>query len=121
MIKSVDKAILISKGVEGRVTDLLDSLAQEGEKRKTVLPPKEEIENKLVEGGVAAAKKVLNHLKKDKEDLEKRVEGILQGLCEKFQLVSREDIEVIERMASKAREQVDMLKRRVEELEKKGA
>jgi len=40
-------------------------------------------------------------------------------LFDKFKLVTRDDIEVIEKMASKAREKVDALEKRIEELEKK--
>lgn len=119
MFKTVEKAILIGKGVEGRVIDLLNSLAEEGEKRGSVFPSKEEFENSLVEGGVEAAKKVLSSLKEDKAKLEKKVEDVLQGLVEKIHLASKEDVELVEKMASKAREQVDKLEKKIKELEKK--
>ena len=116
----IKKAFLIGKGLEERAGKVLDDLAKEGEKRVSDLPTtKEEFENKLVEGGTRVAGKTIDHFKKDKEKIEEKVCEVIEGLFDRLKLVTRDDIEVIEKMASKAREKVDALEKRVEELEKK--
>ncbi len=116
----IEKAFLIGKGLEERAGKVLNDLAKEGEKKVSGLPTtKEELENKLVEGGTRVAGKTIKHFKKDKEKIEGKVSEIIEGLFDKFKLVSRDDIDIIEKMASKAREKVDALEKRVEELEKK--
>lgn len=115
----IEKAFLIGKGLEEKVSKIIDELAKEGEKRVSDLPAKEELENKLVEGGAKAAGVAIGQLKKDKEKLAEKVSEVIEGLLGKLNIVTRDDIEIIEKMASNAREKVDALEKRIKELEKK--
>jgi BMFP domain-containing protein YqiC len=120
MFGIIEKALLIGKGLEERATKMMDDLAKEGEKKAADLPTsKEEFENKLVEGGTKIAGEAINHLKQDKEKIEKKISQMMDRLFEKFKVVTRDDIEVIEKMAARAREKVDELEKRIELIEKK--
>ena len=83
MTDILDKAILIGIGLEKRVKDALNELASEGKEAKPSegdsLPPKQELENKLVEEGVKAVRELISTVKAGKEKvdkLEKRVEEL---------------------------------------------
>jgi len=109
MTDILDKAILIGLGLEKRVKDALNELVSEGKEAKTgeggELPPKQELENKLVDEG--------------KEKVDKEIEEAVKHLLEKFKVATKDDMEIIEKMAQVAREKVDKLEKRIEELEKK--
>ena len=51
--------------------------------------------------------------------MDKEIEEAVQHLLEKFKVATRDDIEIIEKMAQVAREKVDALEKRIERLEKK--
>lgn len=119
----VDKVVLIGLGIEKKLKDTLNDLTNVGKEvnqgAEKELPPKQELENRLVEEGVKMARELISVVKIGKEKVDKEIEEILRHLIEKFRLVSRDDIEIIEKMAQLAREKVDRLEKRVEELEKK--
>lgn len=114
----VEKVFLIGKGLDKKAREFVDGLAEEGKKKVTDLPTREETENKLVERGTRFASVAISQLRKDKEKVEGKVVEAVQGLLERFNVVTRDDMDVIEKMASKAREKVDLLEKRVKELEK---
>ena len=119
----LDKAILIGIGLEKRLKDTLNELASEGKEAKTgeggELPPKQELENKLVEEGTKVARELIATVKAGKEKVDKEIEEAVQHLLEKFKVATKDDMEIIEKMAQIAREKVDALEKRIEKLEKK--
>ena len=123
MTDILDKAILIGLGLEKRVKDALNKLASEGKEAKTgeggELPPKQELENKLVDEGVKAVRELVATVKAGKEKVDKEIEEAVKHLLEKFKVATKDDMEIIEKMAQVAREKVDKLEKRIGELEKK--
>ena len=123
MTDILDKAILIGLGLEKRVKDALNKLVSEGKEAKTgeggELPPKQELENKLVDEGVKAVRELVATVKAGKEKVDKEIEEAVKHLLEKFKVATKDDMEIIEKMAQVAREKVDKLEKRIEELEKK--
>lgn len=123
MTDILDKAILIGIGLEKRIKDALNELASEGKEAKSPeeagLPPKEAIENKLVEEGVKAIRELIAAAKAGKEKVDKEIQEVVERLLEKCRVATKDDIEIIEKMAQVAREKVDKLEKRVEVLEKK--
>ncbi len=119
----LDKAMLIGIGLEKRLKDTLNELANEGKEAKTgeggELPPKQELENKLVDEGVKAVRELIATVKAGKEKVDKEIEEAVKHLLEKFKVATKDDMEIIEKMAQVAREKVDKLEKRIEELEKK--
>ena len=119
----LDKAILIGIGLEKRLKDTLNELASEGKEAKTgeggELPPKQELENKLVEEGTKVVRELIATVKAGKEKVDKEIEEAVQHLLEKFKVATKDDMEIIEKMAQIAREKVDKLEKRIEKLEKK--
>jgi len=117
----LDKAMLIGIGLEKRLKDTLNELANEGKEAKTgeggELPPKQELENKLVDEGVKAVRELIATVKAGKEKVDKEIEEAVQHLLEKFKVATKDDMEIIEKMAQVAREKVDVLEKRVAELE----
>jgi BMFP domain-containing protein YqiC len=125
MTDILDKAILIGIGLEKRVKDALNELAGEGKEAKTgeggELPPKQELENKLVEEGVKAVRELISTVKAGKEKVDKEIKEVVERLLEKCRVATKDDIEIIEKMAQTAREKVDKLEKRIAELEKQGS
>ena len=121
MTDILDKAILIGLGLEQRVKDALNELVSEGKEAKTgeggELPPKQELENKLVDEGVKAVRELVATVKAGKEKVDKEIEEAVKHLLEKFKVATKDDMEIIEKMAQVAREKVDVLEKRVAELE----
>ncbi|HKZ45890.1 MAG TPA: hypothetical protein VJ202_00725 [Thermodesulfobacteriota bacterium] len=70
MTDILDKAILIGLGLEKRIKDALNELASEGKESKSPeeagLPPKQDLENKLVEEGVKAVRELIGTVKAGK-------------------------------------------------------
>ena len=118
----LDKAILIGIGLEKRLKDALNELASEGKEAKAgeggELPPKQELENKLVDEGVKAVRELVATVKAGKEKVDKEIEEAVKHLLEKFKVATKDDMEIIEKMAQVAREKVDKLEKRIGELEK---
>ncbi len=54
-----------------------------------------------------------------KEDMEKNFHAILQGALGKLDLVTREEFEVQKAVLAKTRSKLELLEKRVEEIEKK--
>ena len=123
MTDILDKAILIGIGLEKRAKDILNELASEGKEAKTgeggELPPKQELENKLVEEGTKVVRELIASVKAGKEKVDKEIEEAVQHLLEKFKVATKDDIEIVGKMAQVAREKVDALEKRIERLEKK--
>lgn len=133
MADILDKAILIGMGLEKKAREMLEELQRAGKQgtdegsgvkpeatgasSSEVLPPRQAVENKLVEDGVVVLKEFLAFVKAGKEKLEKEVSSSSGKVFEKLHVASQDDIDIIKEMARIAREKVDKLEKRVEELE----
>ncbi len=133
MADILDKAILIGMGLEKKAREMLDELQKAGKQTSEErsggkpeatgapsgesLPPRQAVENKLVEDGVVALKEFLAFVKAGKEKLEKEVSSSSGKVFERLNVASQDDIDIVKEMARIAREKVDKLEKRVEELE----
>ncbi|MFQ5735718.1 MAG: accessory factor UbiK family protein [Thermodesulfobacteriota bacterium] len=125
----IDKAILIGMGLEKKAKEVVDELQQEGKERAAAtgadqaeggeLPPKQAVENKVVEDGVRVLKELLSLVKTGRAKLEQEVSSGSEKLLDRINAATRDDVDVVKEMARIAREKVDKLEKRVAELEAK--
>lgn len=121
MTDLLDKAIALGLEVEKRLKQTLEGIASKAQEKSPEEPglsSKQRMENKLVEEGVLAIRELISAVKTGKEKVDKELQGVVERLLEKCKVASRDDIEIIEKMAQTAREKVDKLEKRIEELEK---
>lgn len=117
-----DKAILIGMGLEKKAKEVLEELEKSGKTGKEAagsdgLPPRQAVENKVVDEGVRALKEFVTIVKSAKDKLEKEVSSSSEKVFEKLNVATQDDLEVVKEMARIAREKVDKLERRVADLE----
>ena len=93
-----------------------DSDGAEGEE----LSSKKKLENKLVDNGVKLLTDLLSSVSECKDKLDSEITGGSQRIVDKLNIATKDDLELIMEMARVAREKVDVLEKRVKELEKKG-
>ncbi len=127
MADLLDKAILIGIGLEKKAKEVLDDLQQAGKEAKSTaaaeapgaepLSAKQTVENKVVEEGVKALSEFLNVIRSVKTKIESEVQSSSGKVLDKLNIATEDDIEVVREMARIAREKVDSLEKRVEELE----
>lgn len=125
MADLLDKAILIGIGLEKKAKEVLGDLQQAGKEAKASaagagaepLTSKETVENKVVEEGVKALSEFLNVIRSVKSKIESEVQSSSGKVFDKLHIATEDDIEVVREMARIAREKVDSLEKRVEELE----
>ncbi|MBI5588440.1 MAG: accessory factor UbiK family protein [Deltaproteobacteria bacterium] len=126
MADLIDKAILIGIGLEKKAKEVLEELQQAGkaakgaegaEKPAEELTPKQLIENKVVEDGVKALKEFLGVVRSARERLEKDLTSSSGKVLEKLNVPTSDDLDIVKEMARIAREKVDRLEKKVEELE----
>lgn len=129
MADLIDKAILIGIGLEKKAKEALEELqkagksakeadeAGAGEKASGELTPKQLIENKVVEDGVSVLKEFLGVVKSAREKLEKDVSSSSGKVLEKLNVPTSDELDIVKEMARVAREKVDRLEKKVEELE----
>lgn len=116
----IDKAILVGMGLEKKARELVEELqkmGKEGVGEAGQLPPKHLIENKIVEDGIKVLREFVNALSMSKDKLDKELTNTSERLLEKLHIATQNDMEVIKEMARIAREKVDSLEKRVQELE----
>lgn len=120
MTDILDKAILVGMGMEKRVKDFLNELSEEAKTSGTgsKLPPAKEVENRVVEEGVKILREIVAAARSGKEMIDEHIKNAVEEILERFKVATREDIDVVEKMAQVAREKVDRLEKRIEELEK---
>lgn len=126
MADLIDKAILIGIGLEKKAKEVLDDLQKAGKTEKAAegeaaahedLTPKQLIENKVVEDGVKALKEFLGVVKSAKEKLDREFSTSSEKVLERLNVPSVNELEIVKEMARIAREKVDRLEKKVEELE----
>lgn len=121
MADLLDKAILIGMGLERKAREVLEELEKSGKGSKDAsgegLPPREAVENRVVDEGVRALKEFLSVVSSAKEKLEKEVTSSSGKVFEKLNVATQDELEVVKEMARLAREKVDKLEKRVSDLE----
>jgi BMFP domain-containing protein YqiC len=126
MADLIDKAILIGIGLEKKAKEVLEDLQKAGKTEKAAegeaaahedLTPKQLIENKVVEDGVKALKEFLGVVKSAKEKLDREFSTSSEKVLERLNVPSVNELEIVKEMARIAREKVDRLEKKVEELE----
>ncbi|MFQ5586432.1 MAG: accessory factor UbiK family protein [Thermodesulfobacteriota bacterium] len=124
MADIIDRAILLGMGLEKRLKGLVDEVVEEGKSGGTEgeegekLPPRKEFENRLVEEGVQVFRELVETVRGGKEKVDSEIHEVAERFAERCKVATKEDIEVIQKMAQVAREKVDRLEKRVAELEK---
>lgn len=122
-----EKAVFIGLGLEKKAKEVLEELekiARSGAEGAGVaggqgMSAKQALENRVVEDGVKALKEFLAVIRTAKEKLEEELTSSTGKLRDKMHVASQDDVDVIKEMARVAREKVDKLEKRVEELEAK--
>jgi BMFP domain-containing protein YqiC len=109
-------------GLERKAREALEELEKSGKGSKDAsgeagLPPRETVENRVVDEGVRALKEFLSVVSSAKEKLGKEVASSSGKVFEKLNVATQEELEVVKEMARVAREKVDRLEKRVTELE----
>lgn len=125
----LDKAVLIGMGLEKRAKEALEELERSGkaatEKRAAAdgvapaLSSKQVIENKVVEDAVKVLKDLLGAITTGKDKFEKEAQTAAERVMEKLNVPTRTEVDVIKEMTRISREKVDLLERRIEELERR--
>jgi BMFP domain-containing protein YqiC len=124
MADIIDRAILFGMGIEKKLKGLIDEVVEDGKgKEREVgkeaqLPPRKELENRLVEEGVHLIREAIATARGGKEKVEKEIQEIVERFLDRCKVTTRDDIEVIQKMAQVAREKVDSLEKRIKKLEK---
>jgi BMFP domain-containing protein YqiC len=124
MADIIDRAILFGMGLEKRLKGVVDEMVEEGKSGEAEggegekLPPKKEFENRLVEEGVQVLRELVETVKGGKDKVDGEIHEVAERFAERCKVATKEDIEVIQKMAQVAREKVDKLEKRVAKLEK---
>ncbi len=131
----LDKLITLGLGLEKKAKETLSELQELGEEEKKdhaaaaegagegegeELTSKKKFENKLVDNGVKLLTDLLSSVSECKDKLDSEVSGGSQRVVDKLGIATKDDLDIIMEMTRVAREKVEALEKRVEELEKKG-
>jgi len=126
----IDKALLIGMGIEKKARETLEDLTKAGheESRSRTgaegegegeLPPKQAVENMVVDEAVGGLREVVSAARTLREKLEGEFAEGSEKFLGKLHVPTSDDMDVVKEMARKAREKTDELEKRVAELEKK--
>lgn len=113
------KAIILGRGLVKKVDEVLDTILNEGKKKAEGIPSREEIENRLVEGGVKLIKGGIEKVNMVWQRTEDILVDRLSILLERLDVATRERVDVVEKISLNTREMVEELKKKVEEIERR--
>lgn len=117
MADILDKAVSLGFGISGKVKEKVDELIEAGEKAKGGLGAVKEAENRFVEDSVKLISETLKHANVAKEKAESLAVEIAEGMADKLKLATKDELDVVEKLALIAREKVEALEKRVKALE----
>lgn len=117
MADILDKAVSLGFGIGEKVKEKVDELIEAGEKAKGGLGAAKEAENRFVEDSVKLISETLKHANVAKEKAESLAVEIAEGLADKLKLATKDELDVVEKLALIAREKVEALEKRVKALE----
>jgi len=115
----LDKVILAGFGLEHKVKERVNSLAEEGkpdaeEGRRM----KEDMENRMVEGVVEVAGAALKKVGLAKKEVDAVLGSLAEDIAERLKIVTMDDLDVVEKLVMVNREKISRLERQVKKLEK---
>jgi len=123
----LDGFLLAGMGLENKVKEAFEELRKSGEKGRAGdgekdgedggLSPKQVVENKIVDEGIGVVKEILSVVDGAKTRIEEEISSNSGRIRAKLHAADSDEIEVIKEMARVAREKVDTLEKRVNELE----
>ena len=118
----LDKVLLAGLGLEHKVMEKLDELAEEGKKvQEEGLNIGQEVENRLVEEIVKVVGAALRRVGMAKKEVDAVVASLAEDLADRLKIVTVDDLDVVEKLVLGAREDIKKLEKRVRELEKRTA
>ncbi len=118
MAEIVDKAILLGLGIENKVKEMVNELVEVGEKAKSSgLGAVKEAENRFVDEAVKVVSETMKHANVAKDKAESMAVEIAEGLADKLKLATKDELDVVEKLALIAREKAEALEKRVKALE----
>lgn len=123
MAEIVDKAVYLGLGIGEKIKDVVNDLAEAGERARSGegLGAVKEAENKFVDEAVKFISETLKQANVAKEKAESLTVEIAEGVADKLKLATKDELDVVEKLALIAREKIDALEKRVKALEDKSA
>ncbi len=123
MAEIVDKAVYLGLGIGEKIKEVVNELAEAGERARTGegLGAVKEAENKFVDEAVKFISETLKQANVAKEKAESFTVEIAEGVADKLKLATKDELDVVEKLALIAREKIDALEKRVKALEEKSA
>ncbi len=114
----LDKVLLAGLGIEHKVKEKINGLANEGnDEEGEGLGMKEDIENRLVENIVEAVGGGLKKVGLAKKEVDAVLASIAEDIAEKLQIVTVDEFDVLEKLLMKNREKTDKMEKRIKKLE----
>lgn len=118
MSEILDKAVFLGLGIGERVKEKVDELIEAGEKAKGGgLGAVKEAENRFVDEAIKVVSETMKHANVAKDKAESMAVEIAEGLADKFKLATKDELDVVEKLALIAREKAEALEKRVKALE----
>jgi BMFP domain-containing protein YqiC len=118
MTDILEKAVSLGLGIGEKVKEKVDELIEAGEKTKGGgLGATQEAENRFVDEAVKLISEILKHANVAKEKAESLAVEIAEGLADRLKLATKDELDVVEKLALIAREKVEALEKRVKALE----
>lgn len=114
----LDKVLLAGLGLEHKVKKKLEKLAEEGRKAtEGGLKTSEEIENRLVEDIVKVVGSGLRKVGVAKKEVDAVVASLAEDLADRLKIVTMDDLDVVEKLTLKSRDEMKKLEKRMKKLE----
>jgi len=114
----LDKVLLAGLGIEHKVKEKINELAKEGKvEAEEGLGMKEDMENKLVENIVDVLGGGLKKVGVAKKEIDAVIVSLAEDIAEKLQIVTVDEVDVLEKLLMKNREKTAGLEKRVKKLE----
>lgn len=118
MADILDKAMSLGVGIGEKVKEKVDELIEAGEKAKVGgLGAVKEAENRFVDEAVKLVSETLKQANVTKEKAESLAVEIAEGLADKLKLATKDELDVVKKLALIAREKAEALEKRVKTLE----
>lgn len=118
MADILDKAMSLGVGIGEKIKEKVDELIEAGEKAKGEgLGASKEAENRFVDEAVKVVSEALKQANVAKDKAESLAVEIAEGIADKLKLATKDELDVVEKLALIAREKAEALEKRVRALE----
>ena len=118
MADILEKAVYLGLGIGEKVKEKVDELIEAGEKTKGGgLGAVKEAENRFVDEAVKVVSETLKHANVAKDKAGSMAVEIAEGLADKLKLATKDELDVVEKLALIAREKAEAMEKRVAALE----